>query len=264
MNKIKIYSLLLGMATAWTACEVDEPIGVQSDNLTFVTAPEISAVGQSFYDLSDPENTEIDFSIALAGKESVDRIEVLQSYEGSDFKVVETISTFPADLSISLTEAMNLAGLTVDQLTAGDDFVYTFKVYSAAGSEYFTNTSFTASTTCVVQAPFEGTYTVTDDCELFFGTATLTKTSGNLRSFQASWDTFNGIGFEFDLVCEQIYVTEQSIGLGCGAGNNVDVVTAAVPGTFSASDDSQFTVNVNYSNAGCFGGFECSLTFTKQ
>ncbi|SKC50332.1 hypothetical protein SAMN05660236_1065 [Ohtaekwangia koreensis] len=128
---------------------------------------------------------------------------------------------------------------------------------------------------CSVSSPFTGTYTVTDDCDLFAGEVVLSTVAGNpvQRAFTGVWtidpdNVFPGIGFKFDLTCGRVFVQTQSIGLGCGGGSNVDVVTSAIedfgPGLYDDLDDSEFTVNVRYPNADCFGGFDCRLTFTKK
>lgn len=199
--------------------------------------------------------------------------------------------------TLSLTLADFSAAVGVDPSTLGGGDV--FSIYNVVhlengnvypdtlvfgGNPFFNveNSFYTAGNTtsftgqlnfpmvCPVSSPFTGNYTVTDDCELFNGTAVLTTVAGNptQRDFGAGWDTFPGIGFAFDLTCGRIFVANQSIGLGCGGGNNVNVVTSDVedlgPGTYDDLDDSEFTINVYYSNPGCFGGFDCTLTFTKQ
>lgn len=125
---------------------------------------------------------------------------------------------------------------------------------------------------CPVTDPFVGTYAITDDQGLWLGNVTLTTNGGSSRTFTGNWgkgtvtaNGFDGIGFDFDLVCGSIFVAEQSIGLGCGGGSNVDVVTSSVngPGIYDDLDDSQFVINVYYSNGDCFGDFESILTFDK-
>jgi len=158
-----------------------------------------------------------------------------------------------------------------------DTLVFGGNPYINAENAFFTSgntTSFTGQLNfpmvCSVSSPFTGNYTVTDDCDLFHGTAVLTAVAGNptQRDFGAGWDTFPGIGFTMDLTCGRVFVANQSIGLGCGGGSNVNVVTSSIddlgPGGYDDLDDSEFVVNVYYSNPACFGGFDCTLTFTKQ
>jgi hypothetical protein len=128
---------------------------------------------------------------------------------------------------------------------------------------------------CTVSSPFTGTYAISDDCGLFSGTTTMTAVAGNptQRTFGALFTiagccSFDNIGFTMDLVCGRVFVPTQSVGLGCGGGSNVDVVTSDIdvngPGAYDDLDDSQFTANIYYSNPDCFGGFDCTVTFTKQ
>jgi hypothetical protein len=160
-------------------------------------------------------------------------------------------------------------------LLGGEEFINSENSFSTAGA----TTSYTAQLNfpmvCSVSSPFTGTYTISDDCGLFGGTTTLTTVAGNptQREFLGTFTiagccSFDGIGFAVDLVCGRVFVQEQSVGLGCGGGSNVDVVTSAIdvlgPGAYDDADDSQFTANVFYSNPDCFGGFDCTVTFTKQ
>lgn len=157
----------------------------------------------------------------------------------------------------------------------GKEFVNMVNTFGTSGL----TTSYTAQLNfplvCTVGSPFSGTYKVTDDCGLFAGTFQLTTVAGNPSQRQFTTDfsipgccSFDGIGFKLDLVCGRVFVTEQSVGLGCGGGSNVDVVTSDVevlgPGGYDDTDDSEFTANIFYSNPDCFGGFDCTLTFTKQ
>jgi hypothetical protein len=128
---------------------------------------------------------------------------------------------------------------------------------------------------CSVSSAFTGTYIVEDDQDLFDGEVTVAAVAGNptQRVMTGTWkldddNVFPGRSFKFDLTCGRVFVQTQSIGLGCGAGNNVDVVTSAIdkngPGLYDDLDDSEFTVNVRYPNANCVGGFESVLKFTKK
>lgn len=153
----------------------------------------------------------------------------------------------------------------------GQDFVNTENSFFTAGA----TTSYTAQLNfpmvCSVSSPFTGTYVVTDDCELFSGTVQLVAVPGNptQRDFGAEFLGFDNTGFALDLVCGRVFVAKQSVGLTCGAPfGDVEVVTSAIddlgPGQYDDLDDSQFTVNIYYPNPDCFGGFDCTVTFTKQ
>jgi hypothetical protein len=157
----------------------------------------------------------------------------------------------------------------------GKKYINTENSYFPSGA----TTSFTGQLNfpmvCSVSSPFTGTYTVTDDCGLFSGDVVLATVAGNpvQRTFTGTWaidedNVFSGIGFDLDLTCGRVFVQTQSIGLGCGGGSNVDVATSSIddlgPGLYDDLDDGQFTVNVRYPNAACFGGFDCALTFTKK
>jgi hypothetical protein len=203
-------------------------------------------------------------------------------------------------VSISLSEFAEAVGVDVGELGGGDVFTIYNVVELTNGNVYpdtiklggkdFINTEnafYTSGNTtsytgqlnfpmvCSVSSPFTGTYAVSDDCGMFSGNVTLTAVEGNptQREFAGKWTlpgccSFDGIGFAMDLVCGRVFVATQSVGLQCSAGNAVDVETSDIevlgPGTYDDLDDSEFTVNVFYSNPGCVGGFDCTITFTKQ
>jgi hypothetical protein len=202
-------------------------------------------------------------------------------------------------IAISLQEMADAVDVDIAELGGGDVFTIYNIVELENGNVYpdtldlggnavintensfFTSgstTSYTAQLNfpmvCSVTSPFTGSYTVTDDCGLFSGTATFVTVVGNptQRDFSALFTIagcceFDGLGFAVDLVCGRVFVQKQGIGIGC-EDSNVDVLTSHIskngPGAYDDLDDSQFTANIYYSNPDCFGGFECQLTFTRQ
>lgn len=163
-----------------------------------------------------------------------------------------------------------------DTLKLGDKtYINTENSYFAAGSTTSYTGQLNLPMVCSVSSAFTGTYIVDDDQDLFDGEVTVTAVAGNSiqRLMTGTWtldpdNVFENRSFKFDLTCGRVFVQTQSIGLGCGAGNNVDVATSAIdkngPGLYDDLDDSEFTINVRYPNANCVGGFESTLKFTKK
>lgn len=203
-------------------------------------------------------------------------------------------------ITISLQQFADAVGVDPGELGGGDVFsiynivelengnvypdtlIFGGNPFVNAENAFFTSgntTSFTGQLNfpmvCTVTEPFTGMYTISDDCDLFSGTVELKTVPGNptQRTFSALFTiagccSFPGLGYDLDLVCGRVFVAKQGIGIGCGAAGTVDVVTSDIedlgPGAYDDLDDSEFTSNIYYSTPACFGGFDCSITFTKQ
>jgi hypothetical protein len=305
MKKI-IYSFILLSLTVLIGCEKQEEFGIaQSEKgFNFRMVPDIKS-----FNLADTDPT-VKFTM-FSETQNIRKVSVV--VELFQFLNDQTTPRYlvkeidgpsinnegSSQATISLQEMADAVKVDISSLGGGDVFtIYNVvelengNVYPdtlSLGGQTFVNTEnsfFTAGATtsytaqlnfpmvCSVSNPFAGSYTVTDDCGLFSGTAQLVAVAGNptQRDFSAFFAIagcceFDGLGFVVDLVCGRVFVQEQGIGIGCG-NSNVDVVTSHIskngPGAYDDLDDSQFTANIYYSNPDCFGGFECQLTFTKQ
>lgn len=302
-----VYFLTALSLLAMTGCEKQEEFGkAQSqEGFNFRMVPDVKSFNLAdenptinFTMYSETENIrKVDVVVEL--------FQFLDNKSTSRIKVKEIDGASLANdgsskLTITLQELADAVKVDVASLGGGDVFTIYNVVELENGNVYpdtlmlggkpvintensfFTSgatTSYTAQLNfpmvCSISSPFTGAYTITDDCGLFSGTVQLTPVAGNptQRSFSATFAipgccSFDGIGFSPDFVCGRVFVAKQSVGLGCGGGSNVDVVTSGIdvlgPGAYDDLDDSQFTANVFYSNPDCFGGFHCTLTFTKQ
>ena len=99
---------------------------------------------------------------------------------------------------------------------------------------------------------------------------TLTRVSGTVRSFDATYFAALGFGnertFQFNLVCGDIvFRPDQPAGLGCSA-IGLALGTADTAGTFNAGDDSVFTLTLKDNVRGDCGSPspDVTFTFTKQ
>lgn len=306
MKKI-IYSFILLSLTVLIGCEKQEEFGIaQSEKgFNFRMVPDIKAFNLAD---NDPTVKFTMFSETKNIRKVRVMVELFQflndqttpRYLVKEIEGASVSNDGSTQTTISLAEMANAVKVDVGSLGGGDVFTIYNVVELENGNVYpdtltlgeqtfintensfFTagnNTSYTAQLNfpmvCSVSSPFTGTYAITDDCGLFSGTTEIVAVAGNptQRSFGALFTIagcceFDGIGFTVDLVCGRVFVPKQGIGIGCGGGSNVDVLTSHIskngPGAYDDLDDSQFTANIYYSNPDCFGGFECQLTFTKQ
>lgn len=301
MNKILYAFIILALAVI-TGCEKQEEFGLAQSQkaFNFRMIPDLRAFNLAeanpsvtftmYSETNNIESVDVEVELFQFLSDATTPRAVLAEIDGASV-------TNDGSTKITLTLADFAAAVGVDPATLGGGDIFTIynvvqlqdgRVYPDTlilDSEAFINiensfltagatTSFTGQLNfpmvCSVSSPFTGTYAVTDDCDLFGGTVQLTEVAGNptQREFTGAWAGFDGVGFALDLVCGRVFVAEQGIGLGCAPGDLVDVVTSEIgtlgPGAYDDADDSQFTVNVYYSNPGCFGGFDCTLTFTKQ
>lgn len=197
--------------------------------------------------------------------------------------LTDAFSSLPVEVDFSSSDLLGLFNITGADLQAGDQFNFYPQYNTTDGKTinqfssdicnedfYQASCGVSVPVTCpIAETDFAGTYVITDNCGYFKDTPVTVEPAGaTFRSFEGDYaigaSNFTDLGFTFNLVCDQVFVDVQSIGIGCSTAGPVSVLTASTPGTFDINDDGSFTVNVFYNNPACFGGFECSLTFTKQ
>ena len=179
-----------------------------------------------------------------------------------------------ATFNYQLSEALAAAGLSIDEVGAGDQFVLDFTLTTTSG-QVFTNSDangniaavggwysspyqVTSNAVCKLPEGFlAGSYAV----EIISGessylgpgynglgeTAEITATSNTGRTISIGYLEIFGFGpydFQIDLVCgETVVMGEQLIGLGCSS--NLGIAPPDGPnGTFDFTDDSTFTLAI--------------------
>jgi hypothetical protein len=180
-----------------------------------------------------------------------------------------------ATFNYSLSSALAAAGLTIDEVGAGDQFVLDFTLKTTSG-QTFTNADANGNISAVggwYSSPYQVTSNavckVADgfmvgeyDVEIISGASsylgegvnglgeigTLTATSNTGRSLSIGYLEVFGFGpytFQLDLVCGEVVVMgEQLIGLGCGT--NLGIAPPDGPnGVFNPSDDGSFTLAIS-------------------
>ena len=306
MKKILYSWMLLGLIVLF-ACEEQGKLGLDESEVGFNFRMIPNATSFNLVD-EDPSITFTMYSETNNIKKVNVVVELYQFLSNSRtwrFNLAEidgaTITNDGSSkITIPLSTFTNVTGVDPTTLGGGDVFtIYNVvelengrvypdtidlggKKYINTENSYFPSgatTSFTGQLNfpmvCPVSSPFTGTYTITDACGWFNGEVQLAQVEGNpvQRTFTGKWDLgggneFLGVGFNMDFTCGRVFVQTQSIGLGCGGGSNVDVVTSPVddlgPGAYDDLDDSEFTVNIKYTNGACWGVYDCALTFTKK
>ncbi len=196
-----------------------------------------------------------------------------------------------ARVSIPLTEVLSVFGLSLDDVSAGDQFSFFGQVNTVDGVSYGSTNStgtvrgsafqgyfdFNGKLTCPQPNDrFVGNYVLTFDGDAGLGygppyqdglevTVSTVPGSSTLRTFESL--VLPGIGgfgpyiTRFDLVCDQaVYELMDSNGLGCGGGGIMfgpvlDENRIAVGAPLDLSDDSVITLifNEGFASGGCGG-----------
>lgn len=179
-----------------------------------------------------------------------------------------------ATFNYSLSAALAAAGLAIEEVGAGDQFVLDFTLNTTSG-QTFTNSDANGNI-AAVGGWYSSPYQVTSNavCKLPDGflagsyaveiisgessylgpgynglgeTAEITATSNTGRTISIGYLEIFGFGpydFQIDLVCgETVVMGEQLIGLGCSS--NLGIAPPDGPnGTFDFTDDSTFTLAI--------------------
>ncbi len=131
MNKIfqlRNLFILAALVFIGTSCN-DEPIVNKAEDDLFSVGGTIvnyaNITNGGFYNLLDRENTSVGFDLSSAG-ESIDGITVMKSLNGGDEVELGTFSSLPSILDISLAEAVEGLGVTIDDVMVGDVISYAF------------------------------------------------------------------------------------------------------------------------------------------
>lgn len=132
-----------GLMFLFTACEtkIDDPAGARDE----AAVPGVKNLNPATYDVNDLENTYIQFDLSASG---VDQAAVLVSFgKGKERKEVARVSTFPANITIPLTDVVNALGMNLDDVEAAD--VFTFEVQTfQGGKSYFSSAAFKVAVVC--------------------------------------------------------------------------------------------------------------------
>ena len=129
----------------FSACEteVTDPAGPRDE----AVVPGIKNLDPATYDVNDLENTFIQFDLTMPGS-GVDEAVLLVSFgNGKQRKKVTSVSTFPANIKVPLTEVVAALGMNIEDVEAADQF--SFEVQTIAGGKsYFSSAAFKVAVVC--------------------------------------------------------------------------------------------------------------------
>lgn len=115
----------------------------------------ISDVVTGFYDLADLANASIGFTVSNSAGESVTGADALISFKGKTV-VLNSLSSFPATLTVPLSEALTALGLSTSDLGVGDNFTFSLANVKTGTGTYRSGTSLDVPVTC--SSDLAGTY----------------------------------------------------------------------------------------------------------
>ncbi|MFC2125036.1 hypothetical protein ACFLU5_09515 [Bacteroidota bacterium] len=297
----KIYIILALLIMVSISCRDDDlvPYPAIEDHIGAITLVTPNPDKLLFNPLNNLATEEIEFVLDVDGfgvttVSSVDVIliftenDALVDVEGNPIDsvyapiVVINITQFPSTVTLTGQEAADLIGMDVSDFEVGDSFQLTFPMNTNDGRTLtvalasdlcnepaqpsFGGCHFSWGVFCpIADGMFVGQYDISDDQGIYTGPVNIANLGGTrFRLTGGDWLGLGGDGpFNFDLICDQPSVAEQSNGWTCGPPNDVLIASAADPGWFDIDDDSQFVIRITYTNSGCFGGFDSELTLTK-
>lgn len=296
----KYIFIMLGVGLLLSCENEDQRPFPYMEELPFGIYPEIAITSDNnIINLTDLDNSSITIELGARDFEGIEvsESEIIVEYvytrpNPNDPEVdttyveqamTDAFSSLPVEVDFSSSDILGLFDKTGADLQAGDVFNFYPQYQTTDGQTinqfssdicnedfYQASCGVSVPVTCPIpETDFAGTYVISDDCGYFKNLPVTVEPAGaTFRSFEGEYaigtTNFGDLGFTFNLVCDQVFVDVQSIGIGCQTSGPVSVTTASTPATFDINDDSSFTVNVFYNNPDCFGGFECTLTFTKQ
>lgn len=151
---------ILAIGLLMTSCE-DEPLFEKAEENLFNVQgalPTVQNVVNGFFDLSDPANASVGFTLGSVG-EAANSIRVLKSYSGANGSVgpIEhaVVNSLPTDLTVTLADAVSGFDFGMDDLAIGDVFTIGFESTTGSGT-YGSGTSVSIPVSC--SSELGGTY----------------------------------------------------------------------------------------------------------
>lgn len=255
-NFRNIFIAMVGVLTI-AACDTDaETVAEVHDEAGFLvqvsTTSDSAILGspEAGVALEDAEITistaRLDMSVALTSGNlnSLDRVEIVKSYNGGDEIMLAETTTLPYNLVVDgITDLLSGTGASEAGLRIGDELLIRTKVYKTDGSVYYYNTTM-GHVSLVVNCASDlaGTYTNAEipDCEGTGGDiAYVTEvTPGRYRVSSMprySWTSGNCIFFYMIDVCGVLTYD------GGALEDNANDGDAGVPGQVNADGSFNFT-----------------------
>ncbi len=288
MKKILLYIMIVGLV--FSSCELDdEDFGPRipnfNENIGAITLINVNPDANFFNALNPLEDEKVEFELDVDGFgvteiSSVD-VEVTYTAVGRlpnpdpdgdpldqvfDPVLVESVTTFPATITINATDLAGLLGVTVDSFRVGDNFRALFPINTADGKRLkvavnsdlcqqpaqpsFGGCNVDWGVTCPVSDDFAvGTYQmeyVNGPAGIFSDREVVLTVAGpTSRSMPVTYFGFD-LSLTINLVCGEVTVPEQGAGVGCT--NGIIWGQGSPPDGFSTSfdlqNDSEFTISL--------------------
>lgn len=156
MKKIQFsFLFILAMGLVFQSCEDDFDLATDPDDFfeTKGAVATFTAPIPDFFDTGAPEQ-EVFFTVDVLG-EDFTGARILKNFNNTGNIEHASILGFPNTLRISLLDALEGTGVSVDDLKVGDAFVFSFEVTTASGT-YVTGSRITIPVSC--SNKFPGTY----------------------------------------------------------------------------------------------------------
>ena len=146
MKKIKILGFIAVMIVMVISCttKFEDPAGPRG----VAVVPGITNLDPAVFDSKNLETTFVQFDLNVDGSVPVSQAIIQVSYNGGMQRVnYSTISTFPANVKVSLAEAVTKLGMVLDSVKLGD--VFTIEVVTVTnGKEYYSNAAINSAVVC--------------------------------------------------------------------------------------------------------------------
>lgn len=145
MKIFKTLMILSGMMLLFSACETEviDPAGPRDE----AVVPGIKNLNPATYADNDLENTFIQFDLTMPGS-GVDEALLLVSFDkGKERKEVTSVSSFPANIKVPLTEVVAVLGMDLEEIEAADQFSFEIQTIQG-GNSYFSSAAFKVAVVC--------------------------------------------------------------------------------------------------------------------
>lgn len=156
MKKIQFsFLFILAMGLVFQSCEDDFDLATDADGFfeTKGAVASFTSPSPDFFDTGAPD-APASFEVSTLG-EDVSSLRILKNFNGTGNIEHATLSSFPATVNISLSEALAGTGVSLEDLKVGDSFRFTFETTTSTGT-YTTGGSINIPVSC--SNKFPGTY----------------------------------------------------------------------------------------------------------
>lgn len=172
MNKLFVaaFVVLMVFASSCTNDDVfvtptDETVDFSVFGLDFEKKGSLVTIGNvvpGIYNLADKQNSNLSFEVGSFG-EAVSSVDLLLDYNGTNSAIVQTINSFPTNISLSLVDACALLGISTDVVDVGDVFTFSFGQVSTGSGSFASGTSLRVDASCpsVIAGVYTAVATVT-------------------------------------------------------------------------------------------------------